>query len=116
MVTNGGNTNMDKRNIQESFNGSTFGDQTAIQADNVSQNKEVGEQQVSEAFAELTKEVSQIKDKGQREQAHFFVEQLKDAYQKKDQSKAKKVTGFLKSIIGTAGSLAVIAKFFGITI
>ncbi|SMQ60999.1 hypothetical protein SAMN05444673_0451 [Bacillus sp. OV166] len=92
----------------------TFGDNINLQGDNVRQSKLEKSGEFDQAFASLLKDVTQINDETQRTQAQFFAEQLKEAYKTKDTTKAQTVIGFLKSSLGTAASLAGVARFFGL--
>jgi hypothetical protein len=109
-----GDLMMDKSRKIGDIKNNSFSDNTNFQGDENLQSKIVHSGDFGQAFSSLIKDIQQINDESQRKQAEFFAEQLKEAFQTKDTTKAKKVIGFLKNSIGTAGSLAGIARFFGL--
>ncbi len=91
-----------------------FGNNTNFQGDDVRQSTIEKSGEFDQAFASLLKDITEINDDTTRDQAQFFAEQLKEAYKAKDNTKAQTVIGFLKGSLGTAASLAGVARFFGL--
>lgn len=97
---------------------STFGDNSNLQGDNVSQNKivNINESKKEEAFQELFSQIEELKEQTTKEQAQFNAEELKKALESGDTKKSQKLLGFLQSALGAASSLATIAQLFGLSI
>ena len=95
--------------------GNTFGDNVAIQSDNVVQTKTVKSNEFDNAFAELIKDIHNNTNDANKETALFIAEQLKEAYTSNQKEKASKPFNLLRKILGDVGSLASIASICGLS-
>jgi hypothetical protein len=111
-----GDVMMDNSKKIGDFFGNTFGDNTAIQSENINQSKITKSGEFNKAYQGLLKDIMNIKDETQQEHAKYLAEQLKGAAEKGDNTTVKKMVTFLGNILGHTASLASIASFFGISL
>lgn len=107
-----GEITMNNHKIKDSFNQSSFGQNTTIQSSYTSNSVEGKNKSIENLITDLKKEIDDIQNQTDKKYANDLYDKLCQALENKDKEEVKSVGKLLNSLLTKSSALASILQLF----